>query len=91
MLGKLPKWLRVSDSSVFAETVIYKAFVLMAEIGIGCCIFFLEERETIKKLEGRRMDLYPIFLYFKQCKDSMLVLPSQQRLHKLHFLQKLDG
>ena len=54
-------------------------------------IAFLEERECVEKLGRIRDDLSPLFFLSLQAIQGMptLVLQSQQRLHKLQFLQKL--
>ena len=66
-----------------------------------CCFFvenwlgplftaFLEERESIEKLNGWQMNLFSLFFFsIKVMKTiSISVLPLKQRLHKLCFLQK---
>ena len=51
----------------------------------------LEERESVGKLEGWQLDLSSVFFFFIEAmkRNSFLLLPSKQRLHKLRFLQKL--
>ena len=52
---------------------------------------YLEERWSIKKLEGWIMDMSLLFFSYVEAMkiNSILVFPSKQRLHKLRFLQKL--
>ena len=52
---------------------------------------FLEERGSIKKLKGRKMDLSSLFLFSIEAMERNFTLdfPSKQRLHKLRFLQKV--
>ena len=53
---------------------------------------YLEERGSIKKLKRWNMDWSPLFLFSIEAmqRNSTLVLPSNQRFHKLRFLQKLS-
>ena len=52
---------------------------------------FMEERGSIGTLEGWRMNLPSLFFFSSEAmkRNSISVLPSKQRLHKLCFLQKL--
>ena len=54
-------------------------------------IAFLEERKCVEKLERISDDLSPLFVFSLQAmeKNPILVFQSEQRLHKLRFLQKL--
>ena len=52
---------------------------------------FLEEREYVEKLgrvKNGPVSTFP-FLHASNAEKPHLLLPSQQRLHKLRFLQKL--
>ena len=82
---------RVSDSPVSAETVIYEAFVLIGEIGYCLSLLISWSNGNVWRLEFCRKDLSPLFLFSMQSmqRNTTSVLPLQQRLHKLHFLQKL--
>ena len=58
------------------------------------CIAFLEKRESEEKLcrmKNGLVSTFPFFYMQAMQRNLTLVLPSQQRLHKLHFLQKLGS
>ena len=79
------------DSSVSAESVIYEAFFYWVYRVVLLFVHFLEERKYVEKL-GRMKNGYVstfLCLHANNAEKPHLLLPSQQRLYKLCFLQKL--
>ena len=74
---------RVSDSPVSGENIICKACFLMGEI--GCCFSLNCFQWGLGNIEKHLF----VFSIEAMQKNSILVLPSKQRLQNLCFLQKL--
>ena len=79
----------VSDSSVSAETVIYEAFVCIGKYGGVSLHSFSGGKEKCREARNEKNGLVSNFFYFfmqAMQRNLTLVLPSQQRVHKLSFL-----
>ena len=74
---------------VSAEAVIYEAFVCFFLLEISWCFFYCLPGGKEKYLKARRMKNGLIFTFFFSIeainRNSIFVLPSKQRLHRLCF------